>query len=585
MFNDDPAIVTMALQHGHHLAEIHSSGTKLAEELRADGSKVAEASRTCVARHAQIAILEVHMPHARDVLVEHSNGVAAAVHDVPGVEHQTKQRWIGEAHQFVDLGGRFDVSATVRVEDRAQPCLLAHSARHSFGPGGECRPGVVGQAVASADPSGILLALRDRRVVVGQDDERVVRAGVPHQFRRPYGRRHTGVMCAGVCQRNRDERADQLQAALGHLVAKSERVGRHETPVAELRPRVPCFSNLVEHGGVRRSHDLTCEFQNAPRTWRVGDANHGRMIICAALASRVLFRSSPLSPGRTGTAVEVTPARAGWRYVHFAVRQIAPGKHWVSETGAEECILVLLAGCCRVAYGPRAIKGRPTIKERSAPGTALLGPRRSVFAGYPHAIYLPPHTSVRVEADVPTELADGRAPSRQRFDARVIPPDACGFEIRGGGNATRQIVDIVPPGFPADRLLVCEVFTPAGNWSSYPPHKHDTNRPPGEVKLEEIYYYRFEHREAFGLQRLYDGHSDRTFAVHHGDVMLIRSGYHPFVTSYGYNAYYLNVLAGTRRSMAASDDPRYAAFRAWPPPDARVPVVAPPSRLRKQSAT
>ena len=86
----------------------------------------------------------------------------------------------------------------------------------------------------------------------------------------------------------------------------------------------------------------------------------------------------------------------------------------------------------------------------------------------------------------------------------MIRPEDCGFEIRGGGNATRQIVDIMPPDFPADRLLVCEVFTPAGNWSSYPPHKHDVDRPPGEVKLEEIYYYRFEHPDAYGFQRLYD---------------------------------------------------------------------------------
>jgi 5-deoxy-glucuronate isomerase len=294
----------------------------------------------------------------------------------------------------------------------------------------------------------------------------------------------------------------------------------------------------------------------------------------------VLFRSSPVAPGRTGTAVEITPARAGWRYVNFAVRHIAPGRPWVSATGADECVLVLLEGHCRVAYGPRstATTAARTIKGRSVSKTAQLGPRRNVFADYPHAIYLPPHTSVRVEAEVPTELADGRAPSRKRLEARLIPPEACGFEIRGGGNATRQIVDIMPPGFPADRLLVCEVFTPAGSWSSYPPHKHDTDRPPAEVKLEEIYYYRFEHRDAFGLQRLYDGQSDRTFAVHHGNVMLIRSGYHPFVTAYGYNAYYLNVLAGTRRSMAASDDPRYAAFRAWPSPDARVPLVAPPGR-------
>jgi len=267
----------------------------------------------------------------------------------------------------------------------------------------------------------------------------------------------------------------------------------------------------------------------------------------------------------------VTRARAGWRFVHFAVRHVAPGKPWAGDTGAEECCLVLLAGQCRITLAGRV---------------ETLGPRKSVFAGYPHAIYLPPRTAFRIEADVATELADGRAPAFAKATAGkprgprrepvVIRPEDCGFEIRGGGNATRQIVDIIRPDFPADRLLVCEVYTPAGNWSSYPPHKHDVDRPPGEVKLEEIYYYRFEHSDAFGFQRLYDRRTDRTVTVGHGDVVLVRSGYHPFVTAHGYNAYYLNVLAGTRRSMAASDDPRYAALRSWPAPDARVPLVAPP---------
>lgn len=268
--------------------------------------------------------------------------------------------------------------------------------------------------------------------------------------------------------------------------------------------------------------------------------------------------------------MEITRARAGWRYVHFAVRQIAPGKPWVHDTGGEECCLVLLAGHCQVSYG----------------GTIVtLGPRRSVFADYPHALYLPARTSFRVQADAATELADGRAPTRRRLDPLHIRPEDCGFEIRGGGNATRQIVDIMPPAFPADRLLVCEVFTPSGNWSSYPPHKHDRDRPPAEVKLEEIYYYRFEHPDAYGFQRLYDARTDQTVTVHHGDVVTVRSGYHPFVTAYGYNAYYLNVLAGTRRSMAASDDPRYAAFRAWPPPDPRLPLVAPPNPANQANLT
>jgi 5-deoxy-glucuronate isomerase len=125
--------------------------------------------------------------------------------------------------------------------------------------------------------------------------------------------------------------------------------------------------------------------------------------------------------------------------------------------------------------------------------------------------------------------------------------------------------------------MVCEVYTPGGNWSSYPPHKHDVDDPPREVDLDEIYYYRFRDAAAYGLQRLYKGRADETMRVVHGDVIAVREGYHPFVAAHGYDAYYLNVLAGDRRSMAASDDPEHARFRRqWPPPDPRVPVVAPP---------
>jgi 5-deoxy-glucuronate isomerase len=286
-------------------------------------------------------------------------------------------------------------------------------------------------------------------------------------------------------------------------------------------------------------------------------------------ASRVLFRPSRLRAGRTGTTVDISRRRAGWRWVSFAVHQIAPGLPWSDTTQGDECCLVLLRGACQVEYGSTRVD---------------LGPRRDVFTDYPHALYLPPRTKFRVIADQPTELADGRAPVRRSgkqrvadtLEPRVIRPADCGFEIRGGGNATRQIVDIIRPDFPADRLLVCEVFTPSGNWSSYPPHKHDVDRPPGEVELEEIYYYRFADPDAYGIQRLYDERRDRTVLVKHGEVVLVRRGYHPFVTAYGYNAYYLNVLAGTRRSMAASDDPRYRAFRQWPAPDVRLPLVAPP---------
>src|SRR4029453_9165294 len=115
------------------------------------------------------------------------------------------------------------------------------------------------------------------------------------------------------------------------------------------------------------------------------------------------------------------------------------------------------------------------------------------------------------------------------------------------------------PRAPPERLAICEVFTPSGNWSSYPPHKHDRHAPPVESDLEETYYYRFRDREAFGIQRLYtgDGRADRGTTVRHGYLVLVHEGYHPFVAAYGYDAYYLNPLAGSVRSMAATDDPQY----------------------------
>lgn len=212
-------------------------------------------------------------------------------------------------------------------------------------------------------------------------------------------------------------------------------------------------------------------------------------------------------------------------------------------------------------------------------GRAHLGPRADVFDGYPHAMYLPVAAGIRVIARQASEVADCRAAVRSTrrtsgLEPKAIAPRDCGYEIRGGGNATRQVVDIVPPAFPAGRLMICEVFTPGGNWSSYPPHKHDTDDPPREADLDEIYYFRFRDANGYGFQRVYTDRRDRTVRVAHGDVVAVRDGYHPFVTAHGYDAYYLNVLAGSRRSMAATDDPRYAQFRhQWPPPDPRLPLV------------
>ena len=278
------------------------------------------------------------------------------------------------------------------------------------------------------------------------------------------------------------------------------------------------------------------------------------------------IQPSPIPSRKSGVSVGVTPRQAGWKYVRFAVHRLAPRSVWRGGSRTEEICLVLLEGACEVEVGGSRY---------------TLGPRADVFSAYPHAIYLPPGTAFSVRADSATEIAECAARAAKRFPVRLVRPEDCGFEIRGGGNATRQIVDILPPAFPAHRLMICEVFTPGGNWSSYPPHKHDRDNPPVEVDLEETYYYRFRNGDAFGVQRLY-GPKDRpdvTLTVRHGDLVLVRDGYHPFAAAHGFDAYYLNVLAGTRRSMAASDDPRYAPFRTqWPAPDPRIPIVRRPVR-------
>jgi len=262
---------------------------------------------------------------------------------------------------------------------------------------------------------------------------------------------------------------------------------------------------------------------------------------------------------RDGDWQDVTPASAGWSHLSFAVRRGA----FFAETGDAEVALVSLGGRCRVEADGQSWE---------------LGGRASVFAGMPWALYLPRDTPYRVEGGADLDLAVCGARCERRREPVLVRPEDVEVEVRGAGNATRQINHIVKPEFPAERLLVVEVFTPSGNWSSYPPHKHDEDRPPGEVVLEETYYYRTAHPEAFAVQRLYSPRHDVdvTTTVRDGDLMLVPFGYHTTAAAHGYDLYYLNALAGDRRSMASSDDPALAWIRsAWADldPDPRVPLV------------
>jgi len=262
---------------------------------------------------------------------------------------------------------------------------------------------------------------------------------------------------------------------------------------------------------------------------------------------------------RAGEWDRVTPASAGWRYLSFHVERLAGAGS--RRTGGEETAIVLLEGSCAV----------------EADGlTFELGPRAGVFRDLPWTLYLPRDCEYYLEAEA--DLAIASCPAAGKLAPVLQRPNEVGVEIRGAGNATRQINNMIQPGFPAERILVVEVLTPAGNWSSYPPHKHDEERPPDEVSLEEVYYYRAQAPEAFALQRLYSPTRglDETWAVRNGDLVLVPYGYHAFTAAPGYDFYYLNALAGDSHSMAASDDPALAWIRStWPETakDPRVPLV------------
>jgi 5-deoxy-glucuronate isomerase len=264
----------------------------------------------------------------------------------------------------------------------------------------------------------------------------------------------------------------------------------------------------------------------------------------------------------SGETLLVTPESTGYQYLTLSIRKLLRGEKLQSETDATELGMVVLGGRCSV--------------ESTAGSWPNIGSRAHVFDGLPTAVYLPIETEFTVSAETDCELALCFSRAEQTFPGRLVTPDDIEVEIRGGENATRQINHILKPKFPAQRLLLVEVYTPSGNWSSYPPHKHDIHNPPDEVDLEELYYYKVDRPEGYAIQRVYtaDGRLDQTLTVRDGELVLVPEGYHPVVAAHGYNVYYLNALAGSARSMAASDDPDYAWVRgSWREQDPRVPLV------------
>jgi 5-deoxy-glucuronate isomerase len=259
-----------------------------------------------------------------------------------------------------------------------------------------------------------------------------------------------------------------------------------------------------------------------------------------------------------GLVLRITPGSAGWDFIHFEVRRLAAGAGWSFDTGDHELALVNLSG----RYTVESNRGR----------WSGVGGRETVFAGAAHVLYLPRRSALKVVAEVAGEFAATWVPTDQDHPAFLIRPEEVARSIRGGDNVSRQINDLLPPGSPVHRLVLVEVYTPGGNWSSYPPHKHDRHTVDDdgtlrEADLEEVYFYQLDRPEGYAYQRVYtDAQSplhragrpiDALVRAEHNCAVLVPEGYHPVVSAPGYTTYYLNVLAGSAQGLANQDDPRY----------------------------
>ena len=256
-------------------------------------------------------------------------------------------------------------------------------------------------------------------------------------------------------------------------------------------------------------------------------------------------------------AVDITPEAAGWQYVSFAVYQLTRGQTLRGAADGRETTVVVLSGIGRA--------------ELNGQSVGQLGERLSVFENKaPYALYLSEDASYQVECTSDgMEIAVASAPTAHRhLPARVLRPQDVSVELRGEGNTQRRIQHILDTDQEAEHLIIVEVITPAGNWSSFPPHKHDTENPPYEAYLEETYYHHVQPADGFAFQRVYTYEGfDETVAVHDGDLVLVPRGYHVVSAAPGFDLYYLNIMAGPHRAWNYQVDP---AFHRLLPPSGKI---------------
>jgi 5-deoxy-glucuronate isomerase len=243
--------------------------------------------------------------------------------------------------------------------------------------------------------------------------------------------------------------------------------------------------------------------------------------------------------------VVVDPKTAG-TLIGLELVDLVRGERF-EATSDDEIVVVVLSGRVDVEVDGRSL------------GTA--GGRTNVFESAGYAVYAPPRTALRLTATEPASLAVAKAPvidAGVAAQARIIGPSDQRLAHVGKGNWSREVRTILGPEHPAGRILIGETINPPGNWSSYPPHKHDRQAPPDEVRLEEIYLFKVNPASGFGVQVHYEDGKSEAFTVANDDVAVIKSGYHPVVAAPGYELYYLWIMAGDGRQMIPHFDPAHA---------------------------
>jgi len=262
-----------------------------------------------------------------------------------------------------------------------------------------------------------------------------------------------------------------------------------------------------------------------------------------------LFRSVPAGNGYMRV---FAPGEAGLAELGLDVARLVPGQRHAGESGSREIAAVILSGVVDV-----------TVNTQRFPN---LGSRKDVFSGKATAVYIPAGASFTLEVTggEPAEIALCSAPGGEpgALAPYVVAADQVVVNHRGSGSFRRQVHDIIDHSRPAHRLVVGETFNEPGMWSSYPPHKHDVDQPPVEYKMEEIYLFKVDPPQGFGIQALYSKDPARPLNEAHivrsGDAVALPFGYHPVVAAPGYRLYYLWFLSGSSRVLVPHDDPDHA---------------------------